>query len=409
MEEVAAKAAALIPSTRDHVARLFAILDALLIDAGSGGPEAWQELRITSGTRAQPDWSQLEIQWENVDLSLSEAGRALSGLQVSLEGLEEAGLINYEGLVAELASALQVNADLRQRLAEFIPQPQGDGIYWVGRGSRNGDLVLRAAPLHVGETLEKMLFSRKDCVVMTSATMSTNETLDHVRERTRFDGAEELLLGSPFDYRKAALLCVPVDIPEPRSSEYQPAVERAVTAAAQAIGGHTMALFTSHAALQATAAAVRPDLQTLGITVLAQGIDGTPAQLVRRFLDHPKSVLLGTASFWEGVDLPGESLKVLLVTRLPFNVPSEPVFEARSEQYEDPFSQYAIPQAILRLRQGFGRLIRTKSDRGVVVILDRRIVSRRYGKAFVESLPPLPLKTCSLGGLADEIRDWFGV
>ena len=124
--------------------------------------------------------------------------------------------------------------------------------------------------------------------------------------------------------------------------------------------------------------AVREDLQSAGIEVLAQGIDGTAHQLTRRFLDNPRSVILGTSSFWEGVDLPGDSLKVLMVARLPFNVPTDPVFEARTELFEEPFTEYALPQAILKFRQGFGRLIRTKTDRGVVVVLDKRIISVSY-------------------------------
>ena len=169
-----------------------------------------------------------------------------------------------------------------------------------------------------------------------------------------------------------------------------------------------MALFTSHASLRATAAAVRGNLQAQGLDLLAQGIDGPPYQLVRSFLENPRSVLLGTASFWEGVDLAGEALKVLLVARLPFSVPSEPVFEARSELHEDSFNEYALPQAILRLRQGFGRLIRTRTDKGVVVILDRRIVSKRYGQKFLRSLPPVTFKTCTLRSLAEEVRAWTG-
>ena len=138
-----------------------------------------------------------------------------------------------------------------------------------------------------------------------------------------------------------------------------------------------MARFTSHASLQATAEAIRGDLQARGFNVLPQGVDGPPHRLLQTFLDNPRSVLLGTASFWEGVDLAGDSLKVLLLARLPFSVPTEPVFEARSDLYENSFMEYAVPQAILRLRQGFGRLIRTRTDRGVVIILDKRTVSRR--------------------------------
>ena len=129
---------------------------------------------------------------------------------------------------------------------------------------------------------------------------------------------------------------------------------------------------------------------------------------MRRFLNNPKAVLLGTSSFWEGVDIAGEALEVLLLARLPFNVPSDPVFAARSELYETPFYGYAVPQATLRFRQGFGRLIRSKTDRGVVVVLDRRIISKGYGKSFVGSLPDLPVKTCKLGSISDEIRDWIG-
>ena len=168
-----------------------------------------------------------------------------------------------------------------------------------------------------------------------------------------------------------------------------------------------MALFTSHASLQSTSRALKGSLEAQGFEVLAQGVDGTPHQLVRRFVENPKSVLLGTASFWEGVDLAGDVLKVLLVARLPFSVPTDPVFSARSELYDRAFDEYAVPQAILRLRQGFGRLIRTSRDRGVAVILDKRAVSRRYGRAFLDSLPPATRRTPALYELPGEIRRWL--
>ena len=402
VEEIAARITASLPALRDGVAAMFGALAALV-----QGEQADSEVRVTSATRSQPGWSQLEILWESADALLGELRGEFVAFNTSLEGLEEAAVVNYEGLVMEAANLLQVNTELRQRMAEFIPHPKPDGIYWVASSRRRGDLTLRAAPLHVGEHLEKLLYSRKESVVLTSATLSTNGSFDHIRERTGFGDDEELLLGSPFDYPSAALLCVPDDMPEPTSWAYQEAAEQAISDSAVAAGGRTMALFTSHASLQATAGAIRGGLQAQGFDVLAQGLDGTPHQLLRSFLDNPRSVLLGTASFWEGVDLAGESLKVLLLARLPFTVPTNPVFAARSEIYDDPFNQYAVPQAVLRIRQGFGRLIRTKTDKGVVVVLDRRIVSRRYGKAFLDSLPPTSFRTCKLHELSREIRGWI--
>ncbi len=402
MEEVAARIMARLPDVRQSVAAMFGVLTSLLKDALEA-----QDTRITSGVRSQPAWSQLEIQWENVDLTLAELHRELTELTAALEGLEEAGLSDYEALMMETFNAIQVNGELRANLGEFVPHPQPDGIYWVSRARRTEDLVLHKAPIEVGEQLEKLLFDQRNTVVLTSATLSAGGTFDHVRERIGLKDADELLLGSPFDYPRAALLCLPQDMPEPSSWKYQTSLEQAIVDATKAAGGRTMCLFTSHASLQAAEGAVRGTLQAAGIDVLAQGIDGTPHQVLRSFKDNPSSVILGTSSFWEGVDLAGDSLKVLLVARLPFSVPTEPVFEARSELFEDSFTEYALPQAILRLRQGFGRLIRTKTDRGVVSILDKRVVSRRYGKAFLDSLPPVTTRDCLLRDLPTEIRSWL--
>ena len=403
--DVAASAAGRLPRVRDRVAAMFSTVSTVIESMAES--DQWQEVRITPGTRAQPGWSDIEIQGENVRLALTELGNELGRLSTSLEGLEDAGLLDYEALLIEVESGVQAIDTLCENLEELISKPEPN-IYWASRRNRDSDLVLHAAPLHVGETLDEQLFSQNESVVMTSATLSANGSFDHVTGRTGFGESEELLLGSPFDYERAALICAPKDMPEPSSWAYPEAVNQAVMDSALAAGGRTMALFTSHASLRASATAVRGHLSAHGIAVLAQGVDGPPAQLLRRFREQPKSVLLGTASFWEGVDLPGDALKVLLVSRLPFSVPTEPVFASRSEQYDDQFGEYAVPQAILRLRQGVGRLIRTKSDRGVVVLLDRRIVSRRYGKAFLDSLPPGTLRSCRLLELPEEIREWLG-
>ena len=410
VEQTAQRTLPLLPRLREAAARTFATLLAVVSERIEERGGYAQELRITKATRAQPAWSDLETQWQNVDLVMMDVEARLGDLAVGLEGLEDAELLNYDGLMLELANVRQTTSELRRMLKEFVEEPKDDGIYWVTRSRQSADLTMHYAPLHVGPLLDEMLFSRKDSVIMTSATLSTAGTFDHVVERTGFAESERLLLGSPFDYPRAALLCVPNDMPEPNSWAYQSALEQAVTDSVLAAGGRTMALFTSHASLQTTAAQIRDDLESRGINVLAQGVDGTPGQLVRRFRSEPNSLLLGTASFWEGVDLPGDSLQVLLLARLPFNVPTEPVFEARSEQYgEQSFNEYALPEAALRLRQGFGRLIRTRTDRGVVVMLDRRVVSRRYGKVFIDSLPDVTLRNVSVIDLDRHIENWLEV
>ena len=407
VENVVDEIARLLPRMRDSIARLLAGLEAMAQPAGRGsrGPAQYaQQTRITRGTRANPKWSELEIGWENADLALGELGRQLANLQRALADLEEAGLLNYESLVNDVADAAQANDTLRRQLKEFVVAPEDDAIYWLTLSARRAELSLHAAPLHVAEKLDELVFSQTRSVVMTSATLSTEQKFDHIIERTGFKDSRELLLGSPFDYPSAAVLCLPNDMPEPRSWAYQDALEGAVKDAAIAAEGRTMALFTSYSALRSTAASIRDDLKARGIEVLQQGNDGPPAQVVQRFMQSPKAVLLGTSSFWEGVDLPGDVLSVLIVARLPFTVPSDPVFQARSELYDNSFMQYAVPQAILRLRQGFGRLIRTKTDRGAVIILDRRVTASRYGSAFLRSLPPARRVDCSLYQLPDIIR-----
>ena len=400
-ETVVDEIARLLPRMRDSIARLLAGLEGMAQRANS--PYA-QQTRITRGTRANPKWSELEIGWENADLALGELGRQLATLQRALADLEEAGLLNYESLVNDLNDAAQQNDTLRRQLKEFVVAPEDDAIYWLTLSARRAELSLHAAPLHVAEQLDELVFSQTRSVIMTSATLSTESAFDHIIERTGFTDSRELLLGSPFDYPSAAVLCLPNDMPEPRSWAYQDALEDAIKDAAIAAEGRTMALFTSYAALRQTANGIRDDLKARGIEVLQQGADGPPAQVVRRFMQNPRAVLLGTASFWEGVDLPGDTLSVLIVARLPFTVPTEPVFQARSELYDNAFMQYAVPQAILRLRQGFGRLIRAKTDRGAVIILDRRVTASRYGSAFLRSLPPARRVDCSLYQLPDIIR-----
>jgi len=203
---------------------------------------------------------------------------------------------------------------------------------------------------------------------------------------------------------------IPDNIPEPSDRNgHQRAIENGLIALCSATGGKALALFTSYAQLKSTSKRISPVLGEKGIQVYQQGEGASAHMLLETFKNSDSAVLLGTRAFWEGVDVPGEALSVLAIVKLPFDVPSDPIVAARSETFEDPFYQYSIPEAILRFRQGFGRLIRTQQDRGVVAILDRRVLSKQYGKLFIDSLPQCTVKTGRLEELPDEAVKWLGI
>ena len=257
-------------------------------------------------------------------------------------------------------------------------------------------ISLNSAPLDVSGTLSENLFKHKDSVILTSATLSTEGNFEYFKGRVGVGSdPDELLVGSPFDYQKAALLLIPEDMPPPNSDQYIDAMVRVLTDLGTTMKGHTMALFTSYASLRAVAQRLRSPLMGQDIQVLAQSIDGSAQQLMNRFTEEPNSVLLGTSSFWEGVDLPSGLLKALVLTRLPFAVPTDPVVMARSNQ------------AVLRFRQGFGRLIRKKDDQGTIVIMDNRITGKSYGNSFLKSIPPCTLKPSSLTTIGQLASQWL--
>jgi len=216
-----------------------------------------------------------------------------------------------------------------------------------------------------------------------------------------------LAVGSPFDYQASTLLCLPTDIPDPNAPGYQAAVERAIVEIGRATKGRMLVLFTAYSQLKRTRDAVAPLLALSDIVVFEQGGGTSRRQLMENFKNTERAVLLGTRSFWEGVDIMGEALSCLVITRLPFAVPNDPIFAARSEAIEEPFLNYAVPDAILRFSQGFGRLIRSQSDRGVCVILDRRVLSKQYGQQFLESLPTCTVAKGPLSILPEQAARWL--
>jgi DNA polymerase-3 subunit epsilon/ATP-dependent DNA helicase DinG len=244
-------------------------------------------------------------------------------------------------------------------------------------------------------------------VILTSATLRTGGTFDFLRERLHAWEADELAVGSPFDFPNSTLVYLVDDIPEPNKPGYQRAVEQGMAALFRATQGRALALFTSYNQLRSTFQAIRAPLNQAGITVQGQGHGISRSQLLEDFRSNERQVLLGTRSFWEGVDVPGEALSCLAIAKLPFSVPSDPVFAARAETFEQPFLEYTVPETILRFLQGFGRLIRSRTDRGVVAVFDNRLVSKSYGSLFIESLPDPTIRQGSVTSLPAAPAPWL--
>ena len=248
--------------------------------------------------------------------------------------------------------------------------------------------------------LRKSLFEDHSSVVLTGATVAYQNSFERYRASIGMEGGEDLVLGSPYDYEKNTLIVVPEDLPAPGEPGFAKASAEALFDIAKASAGRVLVLFTSISALDNARKAISPVLNPFGIRVIAHGTDGSPARIMRMLAESTPTIALGTSSLWEGVDLEGESIDVLVMARLPFPVPSDPIVAALTELLEDDgrdsFNDHMIPEAVQRFRQGFGRLIRSQNDRGVFVVLDNRIVRKQYGVKFQKSLPKCNVRRLSV-------------
>ena len=301
-----------------------------------------------------------------------------------------------------------------QEALDIALHPDGtasDWIHWKEWGDRE-HFSLVAAPSDVAGPLGQRLRERHQRVVMTSATLTVGGEFDHILRRLGLpDDSATLALDSPFDFASSVRVLSVADAPDPRDADYAEHLARGIEELVLATRRKSLALFTSYSMLRDVAARLSGPLELAGVRVSAQGRDGSVGSLLRQFRKPGAALLLGTASFWEGIDLPGESLEILVVTRLPFPVPSDPLVEARGEELRqagrDPFMNYSVPEAVLKLKQGFGRLIRRQGDRGVVAILDGRFLTARYGGLFRSALPCPPERCTDHHHLADRARDWM--
>ncbi len=392
--------------------QLFQRLHALLLEQPGG------QLRLDDGFAQHAAWGQ------GLGAELEATVTAFGALRESVEviaGRLEDGesTERRQRLLHELRAVANRLSGAEETLLKALrPAPGGDPVVrWIERSGRRGaDVTLAVVPLDLAPVLRELLFEKLRTVVLTSATLAAGGQFDFIEGRLGLAGAESPVtvresFPSPFDYPSQCLFGIPTDVPDPRDDEpgHADAVLAAVTDLAYAADGGMFVLFTSHAALQRAAGALRAAVGGKW-PLLVQG-EGNRDQLLRRFRDAGNAILLGTDSFWEGVDVPGRALRSLVLTKLPFKVPSEPLTAARleriAEQGDDGFMTYLLPHAALKLKQGFGRLIRSARDVGVVVLLDRRVVAKRYGPLVLSGLPKADRVTGSWAQVRTRCEDFF--
>lgn len=305
----------------------------------------------------------------------------------------------------ELALAAQALLDAAAIVERVLIASRTEHVAWLELRAEQSEL--HEAPVDVSEQLRRSVFDRVESAVLTSATLSVGGSFDYVRSRTGIGSvAHELTLDSPFDFLRQALTVLPAGMPPYDEEGYDQALTDLCAEIAVKLRGRTLVLFTGYSPLKRVHGLLQARMANVGIAVLGQGLDGTRRQVLASFVANPHTVLLGTNTFWEGIDIQGDALSCVVIAKLPFPVPTDPLVQARAQRVGDPFSQLALPEAVLRLKQGFGRLIRHSADRGAVVLCDSRLSTREYGRAFLQALPQAAVARVAVGEVGRTVEDF---
>lgn len=376
------------------------------------------KVRFTPQVTGQPEWNELVVAGvQQLIREMAEFHQQLLLLEKWLEELPERSLDTLLAQTVELGALIDRVETAASTLGVIFSNSGDQTVSWVelSEGRMGKRITLKQAPLQVADLLFDRLFDKFETVVMTSATLATEKRFDYIKGRLGLDRVPqsrllECLLPSPFDYTRQAILGIPQDIPSPDHPSFSAQLSRLVLESLKISEGRALVLFTSYSLLRRVYQELQPKLQSAGIRCMMQG-EAPRHRLTAIFKQDKSSVLFATDSFWEGVDVVGEALENVILTRLPFSVPKEPVIEARVEAIEraggNSFLEYSVPQAVIKFKQGFGRLIRTKTDRGSIMIFDRRIIDKPYGRVFLQSLPPCAVVQGKQERVFAEVKRFF--
>ncbi len=387
-------------------------IEAVFQAARKGG----DSVRYDAEHRDERLWDPVGAEKKTLVAALAQLRQQLERLAEGLELLAERDFPHRAESICDLRGLDGRLAEVQEALDFLVAAGDEGFVYWIEQyGRKTPTYRVAAAPVRVGPKLKELLYDRKDTIVFTSATLTAGRSFEFLKDRIGLDQMEKGRLveedvGSPFDYDRQMLVLVPNFLPEPDAAErdFSAHVSDLLIDIFRASEGRGLGLFTAYAMLNDAYPKLKAALEAESILVLGQGFDGERRSITNLFRRDIGSVLLGTDSFWEGVDVPGESLSCLVITKLPFAVHTAPVVQARCEEVQargfSSFRHYSLPSAVIRFKQGAGRLIRTKTDRGVVVVLDRRVLTRNYGSSFLRSLPTGYRTAANPRHLCDMIR-----
>ena len=396
--------------TRAVIAGFWAQIDQFYAEA-YGDHDDDPPLRLTPKVRESPGWRRVEQRWQ--------ASKAqVETLLDQLDDLARAARdqVRLQALVDDVSRTAQRLRNAADAVADVLNADPEKTVSWLETEARDvsdSSLTLKSAPINVGPFLGATLWSRRRSILLTSATLTFNEQWYFLRRRLALPPASrtrEKRYGSPFDYERNSRIFVTDDMPEPPweepTDEWEAALAQAILRLAGAAQGRSLVLFTSYSSMNHVAERVHTGLQKQGLKLKVQRRDGSPAEVTQTLRDEPRTVVFGVNSLWTGVDIPGENLSLLIICRMQFDHPDDPVHKARSEEYADSFGSFTLPLALLRLQQGFGRLIRSRSDRGVCVILDPRVVTKSYSGVVLRSLPRR-IEQASVEEIADNVQTFL--